>query len=447
MFRFFYLLVNKKFALYLFVLVTVQQALAALSTAALGLAGKEVGNGTTFLSYVIAFFVFSTLPHVLNVPIRKIEFAGYLDIYFEYLKKQLLQHSGASVKWQNHNKKEKFQTAIGPDAEGYIATASLCFADMYLFGAQIVFTIVSLSIVVDHTFAWAYLAVGVLSFILFQFCAKTLEKYIQAEQTNKLEFFSYLLKSWDNIFLNNPSINQAYTNKLTDKFRLARAGVSNSGFVSESIVLLLTLVASLPIYALVIWLALQNLKNAAYLAALLVTVPRQIMVIGYFRAFFQQVAHFKAAMLRLNSLVEASTLTDTEIVSRISIAKVSLNAQPVDSVQSVEKMVKEKSTGRHVITGENGAGKSTLLLHLNSVLPASFYLPSAPQLEIGQDMGGESTGQRMLKHLEFVGSLDVPVLLLDEWDANLDKDNRALVSEVLEQIAKKSVVVEVRHSG
>jgi ABC-type transport system involved in cytochrome bd biosynthesis fused ATPase/permease subunit len=37
------------------------------------------------------------------------------------------------------------------------------------------------------------------------------------------------------------------------------------------------------------------------------------------------------------------------------------------------------------------------------------------------------------------------VVLLDEWDANLDAANLALVHARIEELAKTKVVIEVRH--
>ena len=57
-----------------------------------------------------------------------------------------------------------------------------------------------------------------------------------------------------------------------------------------------------------------------------------------------------------------------------------------------------------------------------------------------------STGES-LKHLlsEILQQVDVDVLLLDEWDANLDKENQERLSTLIDELAIKKCVIEVRH--
>lgn len=45
---------------------------------------------------------------------------------------------------------------------------------------------------------------------------------------------------------------------------------------------------------------------------------------------------------------------------------------------------------------------------------------------------------------EIVG-LDVPVILLDEWDANLDADNTARLDARIDELALHKLIIEIRH--
>ena len=40
---------------------------------------------------------------------------------------------------------------------------------------------------------------------------------------------------------------------------------------------------------------------------------------------------------------------------------------------------------------------------------------------------------------------DVDVIILDEWDANLDNINKSHLNELINELAKQRLVVEVRH--
>ena len=46
---------------------------------------------------------------------------------------------------------------------------------------------------------------------------------------------------------------------------------------------------------------------------------------------------------------------------------------------------------------------------------------------------------------EIVNHTEAPIYLLDEWDANLDKRNRAAAEELIEALAARARVVEISH--
>ncbi len=98
--------------------------------------------------------------------------------------------------------------------------------------------------------------------------------------------------------------------------------------------------------------------------------------------------------------------------------------------------------------GGNGAGKSTLLSTLKQRLGDDAILIPAQHGKLEwQHPGAElSTGQRTLAQLEEIAAQTTArYLLLDEWDANLDRGNRQAVSELLDLLSQGRVIVEVRH--
>lgn len=56
-----------------------------------------------------------------------------------------------------------------------------------------------------------------------------------------------------------------------------------------------------------------------------------------------------------------------------------------------------------------------------------------------------STGERRLLQIEKVLSAPPPIVMLDEWDANLDLDNISRFNAILDSAAKNIVVIEARH--
>ena len=66
------------------------------------------------------------------------------------------------------------------------------------------------------------------------------------------------------------------------------------------------------------------------------------------------------------------------------------------------------------------------------------------QLSFGEV--GRSTGELLKEQVEEIyQNVEAKIILLDEWDANLDGLNQNRLSNLIDQIAQKKCVIEVRH--
>lgn len=58
----------------------------------------------------------------------------------------------------------------------------------------------------------------------------------------------------------------------------------------------------------------------------------------------------------------------------------------------------------------------------------------------------KSTGQKLSSQLMQISNIsDVDVIILDEWDANLDGINKSHLDELINELARQRLVIEVRH--
>jgi ABC-type transport system involved in cytochrome bd biosynthesis fused ATPase/permease subunit len=103
--------------------------------------------------------------------------------------------------------------------------------------------------------------------------------------------------------------------------------------------------------------------------------------------------------------------------------------------------------GRFTVRGRNGAGKSTFLLLLKEHLgDRAFYLPTKHDLSFAAPITG-SSGQRSVGQIKEILSVPgVDYVLLDEWDAHLDKSATKALSAAIGQLALSKTVVEIRHN-
>ncbi len=438
-------ILDRKFIVRMVFLIGLQQVLVASGTALTGLAGQSIQSGKFFLFLIFAVLFTSILPQFLKPLVKKLEMQGYWDAYFEFLKLRLFNLTGAAHKWQNQHSKEIFFTAIGPEAETYLTAVAFSIFDIYLFGLTIILNIAALAWIVDGLFLYAFLISGIFSFVLFRILSKKMNESVQLEQQKRIDFSSYILKAWDNVLLNNKPMNSHYRFQIENKFDETRKSIGQSHLRSECLIVILTVASAIPVFGLILWLAFAHSQEAPYLSGLLVTIPKQLLVLTNFRFFFEQITNLSSFQERFKSSWENSVLADTSLRDRIQLDKIFVGGEFYTSLNQLASHVQSLNKGRLTIRGTNGSGKSTLLLHLNKELPDSIYLPSHSHFEIGSEVGSESTGERILKYLDYVTQQSSLVLLLDEWDANLDDANAKMITDRIELISQARLVVEIRH--
>ena len=131
-------------------------------------------------------------------------------------------------------------------------------------------------------------------------------------------------------------------------------------------------------------------------------------------------------------------------------------------------LILSQPTGRINVRGPNGAGKSTLLTSLKSAVKTrAYYWPTADRLAFAFSQGrtrsrptrtairsSRATPRRPAippasgscgRCRRSCSHTDAPIYLLDEWDANLDPNNRAAADALVEELARRARVVEISH--
>lgn len=425
-------------------LITIEQLASASATALLGLTAKSLTSPHHMAAFLLGFFIVIQIPSVMLIFLRKAESHGYLEAYQNFLDHRLFALSGKPAVWSNRAQAKKYLAAIGPEADTYLAATAYTQFDFFGYILNIAGNSTALALVIDANFGWIFAVSLMSSFFLYRRLESPLQALVESEQDQRLSISAYIMNSWDNVLLHNKPVLANYRKILSGKFKHTKHLAGRSAVRAATLVLGLGFVSSLPIFALNAFLACRNVGDPAFLAALMITLPRQINVLQTFRALFQQLANYRIFSARLNSVIVNSEVTEVDIPSLIDLSKITLDGARTDSIENLLRQIKSRSSGRVHISGVNGAGKSSLLLLLNERLPDSLYLPASPQLEIGNDETA-STGQNLLRHVNFFFTQKTPVILLDEWDANLDAQNRSEISSRLDMLAKDRLVIEVRH--
>lgn len=436
---------KKGFLRKIFLLVSLTELSSAAVTVLLALAGKNLEHPDRFLNFVIGFMAMSLVPVLIQAFLRKVEVQGTWDLYLNFINDRLLGQVGRTSAWANSGQRETFLTSIGPEADNYLNGTAYAWYNGYSFLLNIILNMAAFSIIIDKNFAWVFslsFAVGLLVFILQK---NLLKRVADQDQKSRIDFQAYLSRAWDNILLKNAPVHSRYTEKLRRQASHTRVLTGKTLFLTNLSVFWIGLASSIPVFGFDLYLLFAHHAQTDLIAAMLITLPRQLQVLLYFRAFFVEITYGRMFGARFQTAYDQTDLVDADFAERIDHRRFRIDGQSYANLDSLIKELKSRTSGRVLISGENGAGKSSLLLLLNSHLENSFYLPAYPLLEIGKDTMHASTGQRLLMHIEFVKSENIPVLLLDEWDANLDTANESQISAELDRLSKDRLVIEVRH--
>jgi ABC-type bacteriocin/lantibiotic exporter with double-glycine peptidase domain len=281
--------------------------------------------------------------------------------------------------------------------------------------------------------------------------------------------------AWDNVFSGNAYNLRLWFAGFKSRLReglgaqiraiVAREGMSAmSGIVSLAIV-----------FTTVTVVAVHHAGQTALLIGLATTLPRQIEMTYELHLLASGWNDFIAIWTRFGGVANnMQPQPDPGFDQRVKFDKLVLregdDANIVSSLGDALRIAMVRPTGRINVRGSNGAGKSSLLASLKTEMRKdAYYWPTSDRLAfkftggvVPVDVEGDddvvvvaesmdkklgfSSGERQLKSLEeIVNSTDAKIYLLDEWDANLDADNKAKADALVDQLAARARVIEISH--
>jgi ABC-type multidrug transport system fused ATPase/permease subunit len=466
-------------------LLVVEAALAALTTWLIIKAGRDVANE----EFLIADFVWIVMAQSTAYIVGAVswvfaERAGF-GAFGRYM-----------MRFARDNK--RFASLLGDKsaretAEPFLTneTFHIFFELMYELEADLklffglIFNSLVLGFAIDAGLPVAYALVFAVLMCLQWWVRKPIAKaYVNNQrQTNRLTAHTY--NAWDNIFSGNrynfrlwhAGFKLRLRNALDAQIRaiMAREGLSTvSGIIALGVV-----------FGYIVVIAARDVGDMALLIGLAATLPRQIELSHDVHGLVTGWNDLLAVWVRIGGACNTMhPEPDIEFNERIRFDRLSLTLQlpsggvtlPCGTLQEMQALVKQQRSGRILVRGSNGSGKSTLLAALKTQIGSqAFYWPTTDGLtfaftkqaensqkadseleEIGEmddpeEAGsaakdGFSSGERQLKSLqEIVENTQAEVYLLDEWDANLDPQNRVQAENWVQNLAARALVVEISH--
>jgi ABC-type iron transport system FetAB ATPase subunit len=357
--------------------------------------------------------------------------------------------------------------------------AELEFA-MKLF-LSLVFNSIVLGSEIDSSLPFAYAAVfGALLLMQWLLQNPVSRAYLENQRMNN-RITAHGYTAWENVFSGNrynmglwfAVFKRRVRSGLKAQIKaiLTREGLSaSSGIVGLAIV-----------FATMIHVAVTNADDTELLIALATTLPRQIEMtyeVHLLATGWNDLLSIWTRMggIASHMLPQPDPNYDTRIKFDRLLLRQDGGTKSCATLPDALSLVLAQPTGRIQVRGGNGAGKSTLLAALKTELKnRAYYWPTNDRLafkfadmerndvmipaaneeeeedpaQISADeikKSGFSSGERQLKSLrEIVTYTEAAVYLLDEWDANLDADNRAAADALVAQLAARARVVEISH--
>lgn len=431
-------------SLYLALLfLLIQQGIVGLSTYFIADLAIDIAKGRNFIINLAGFILSLVIVYVpayfASVYLEKAKF-DMLDGYIQKFHEIFL---GKAFLLNNVDIKEQSTVFVSQESKAVIDDMLDFLFDGIALILNLLFNIIVLGFFLDFKVVIAYL----LGFVMVEFFIfyhqKVISKTARIAQKSRISFISTLNKIWDNIVILNKYNLDLFNTRYKQNFNRAQKHHISNHSASNLVASLGMILFMLPVLGLICYLFIQNQANYVFLAVLVATLPRQIQLLQMGQALVFHQTNFSSIRAKFIGLKNSLQVPNMNILDRINFKAISMNGV---SLQEIDYHHLPK-TGRMTIKGCNGAGKSSFLLHLKTLLSdRAFYLPAKHNLLFCR-INNQSTGQNLLANLKEIHSSinDIEMIILDEWDANLDEKNKSLVDDMIDKLSKERLVIEVRH--
>lgn len=455
-------LLTNRWAISCLGLILLQQVIESSATIWLVALMKKVTTHENFFPYLYLYLASVVIPYlpgcvanIIKISWKQIAQRNFVDAFIDSNRDQITE-------WNNKGIKEEKLSVLTTEGPNAIHALIDYVFEYFGYIVSVILNIFALSIVIDPLFGVAYafslaVVVGVIK----------MKKQRQHDLTHdaltaRLGLYQSLLAAWDNVLLGNRYNFKLW--KYTTMHRLESCLQKNVQLerFDQILAILICLLTSVPSLIVVIYYAYKHQDSMENLSAFLVALPILFLIITYtyqtLSLAFRWNMH-KSKILEIYKSLQPLVDSHSTMEKKVKWDKIHLISSSTHATDTVslagppiltshaDLMQWTKRSGRITLRGENGAGKSTLLMLTKNVLSdRAFFLPTHNQLSFVSETVKHSTGESLKNRLiEILEHVDADVLLLDEWDANLDSTNQERLSNLIDLLAEKKCVIEVRH--
>ncbi len=458
-------LLTNKWGCACFGLLTFQQIIDASATIWLVAMMKHITAGKPFFLDLFLYLGSLAFPYLPGCIALVIKITWKQEAQKLFIQTFVNSNRDQIDEWSNRGIKEEKLSIL--TAEGPSALHALIdyLYDLYGYVLSVLFNILTLSIILEPLFAAAY-GLSVLAVVFVMKMKRPLQRRLTKKAlTSRIDLYQSLLAAWDNVLLGNFYNFKLWQEKTFQRVnRCSQKNVELERF-DQILAIVISILTCIPSLGVVVYYVYEHRFNIPDLTAFLVTLPILFMILSYtyqtLSLLFRWTMH-RGKLISIYKAIQPSQYSAMAMEKKIKWPKIYLEGNLLTtsadeshislagphSLASHQDLLKfTRQPGRMTLRGENGAGKSTLLMLIKkSMSDRAFFLPTQNQLAFISETNKHSTGESLRNRLcEILEKVDVDVLLLDEWDANLDKENQEKLSRLIDQLAEKKCVIEVRH--
>ncbi len=455
-------LLTTPWAIGCFSLMALQQMIESSATFWLVKVTTSITSGENYFPYLLTFLGSLLLAYIPNCIGLILKTSWKQEAQRSFINAFVAANRDNIGEWSNKGLKEEKLSILTSEGPNTLHTFIDYTWDVYTYSLSVFFNIMALSIVVEPLFAVTYAVSLVCVIFVMKMRRRTQLQLTQKALIARVDLSQSLLAAWDNVLLGN-EYNFTLWNERTGQ-RLKRCLQRNVDLerFDQILAISVSLITSIPSLLVVVYFMIKYQGDMVRLTSFVVILPLLFQILSYtyqtLSLGFRWAMH-RSKLTTIYRTIQPTETAPTHMEKKIKWPKImaaSSTAVSDDHVslavprpmESCDDLLKQTSrNGRLTLRGENGSGKSTaLMLVKNALAKRAFILPTHNHLSFSSETNKYSTGESLRNRLmEILEKVEADVLLLDEWDANLDSDNRERLSALIDELSSKKCVIEVRH--
>jgi ABC-type transport system involved in cytochrome bd biosynthesis fused ATPase/permease subunit len=461
-------LLNNRYAIGCLSIMAIQQMIETSSTLWLVKLTMCITSGENYFPYLLLYLGSLLLAYIPNCIGLILKTSWKQEVQRTFINSFVSSNKNNIGEWSNKGIKEEKLAILTAEGPNTLHTLIDYVWDLYTYVLSVLFTILALSIVVEPLFAISYGVSVACVIAVMQMKRKTQRQLTKKALIARVDLCQSLLAAWDNVLLGNDYNFKLWNERTSQRLnRCLQRNVDLERF-DQILAISVALITSLPSLAVVIYFMLKNSGDIVRLTSLVVILPSLFMILSYtyqtLSLAFRWAMH-RSKLLTIYRAMQPSPKSPAYMEKKIKWPKIVANYAESENVMGktpvsidrpllsqpmkshLDLLSQTAQAGRLTLRGENGSGKSTaLMLIKNALAGRAFFLPTHNQLSFSAESNKFSTGESLRNRLmEILEKVEADVLLLDEWDANLDKDNQERLSMLIDELSDKKCVIEVRH--